>query len=298
MDAKFTGKNTSKDQSIEQALRRLKYLHTSLMPHEGSTRQNGQDDRILCRNKELKLRHEEQLTRARRTPEKQYFLSLQPKTSCISREKVKTRVVKRKQEQKAIRTGRAPLQAYRVPSSSVTAEEILQSKRDNMINSRDNPACKERISKSASGVFCANDPHKCIQCFTKDSGVNANRRKPTKTYFTNMRINRVTLSARPSGYKVKSGRERKSKVEVPKSCFFNGWGLRSDKKPSVPQEGDTINETMDVTVGLKTLRLEPKRMQQEQTEQIIPQPPPTPVRQIDIKLPQGMMVRYQLSEDD
>ena len=304
MDAKFTGKKTSKDQSTEQALRRLKYLHTSLMPHEASTGQNGHDETILYRTKELKSRHEEQLTRTRRTPEKQYFLSLQPRTPSTSREKVKTRVVRREQEKKAIRTGRAPLQAYRVPGSSpVTAAEILPSKRDNMINSRDNPVCKERISKSASGVFCTNDPHKCIQYFTKDFGESVKRQKPTKEYFTNMRINRVTFSARPSGYKVKSVRE--SKTEMSKSCFFNGWGVRSSKE-SLPQGDDTNNdlkrnavkETIDVTVGLKTLRLEAKRMQQEQTEQTIPQPPPTPVRQIDIKLPQGMMVRYHLSEDD
>jgi hypothetical protein len=58
MDAKFTGKTPSKDQSIEQALRRLKYLHTSLMPQEESTRQNGHklDDRILL-TKELKSRY-------------------------------------------------------------------------------------------------------------------------------------------------------------------------------------------------------------------------------------------------
>ena len=315
MDAKFIGKKTSKDQSIEQALRRLKYLHTSLMPHEGSTRQNGHklNERTLW-TKELKPpRQEEQLTRARRTPEKHYFLSLQPKTPSMSREKIKTRVVKRKQEKKGVRTGRAPLQAYRVTSSlsSVTAQEILRSKRDNMINSREiNPACEERISRSASEVFCANDPHKCIQCLRKDIDENANkphRQKPTKEYLTNMRINRVTFSARPSGYKVKSVRESKSKIEVHKSCFFNGWGVRLSKE-SLPQGEDTnINnnlkrnvgkKTMEVTVGLKTLTLEPKRMQKEQTEPTIPQPPPTPVRQIDIKLPQGLMVRYQLSEDD
>ena len=307
MDTKLTGKKTSKDQPIEQALRRLKYLHTSLMPNEGSTRQNGHklDDRILW-TKELKSRHEEQLTRARRTPEKQYFLSLQPKTPSTPREKVKRRVVKRKQEKKAIRTGRAPLQAYRVQSSSVTAEEILQTKNDSGTVSRDNPVCKERNSKSASGVFCATDPHKCIQWLTNGFGENAHRPKATKEYYTNMRINRVTFSARPSGYTVKSVHESKSgKIEVPKSCFFNGWGVRSNKE-SLPHGGDTNNDlkrnaaedTMDVTVGLKTLRIEPKRMQQEQTEQTIPQPPPTPVRQIDIKLPQGVMVRYQLSEDD
>lgn len=53
-------KTTSKDQSIKQALRRLKYLHTSLMPHEGSTKQNGHklNDGILW-TKELKPRHED-----------------------------------------------------------------------------------------------------------------------------------------------------------------------------------------------------------------------------------------------
>lgn len=310
MEAKFTGKSTSKDQSIEQALRRLKYLHTSLMPQEGSTlRNNGNilDDRISW-TKELKSRHEEQqqVTRARRTPEKQCSLSLQPKTPSSSREIVKPRVVKRKQKKKAIRTGRAPLQAYRVPSSSVTANEILQSKSDGNDGigiSRDNPVYKERISKSASGVFYANVPHKCIQCLTKDFCENAHRQKPTKEYFTNMRINRVTFSARPSGYKVKSVRESKSKIEAPGSCFFNAWRVRSNMESL--KLGYTKNdlkrqaakETLDVTVGLKTLKLEPK-MQQGQTKQTSPQPPPTPVRQIDIKLPQGVMVRYQLSEDD
>ena len=79
-------------------------------------------------------------------------------------------------------------------------------------------------------------------------------------------------------------------------------------KESLPQGGDTninndlkrnaVKETTEVTVGLKTLKLEPKRIQTEQTERTIPQPPPTPVRQIDIKLPQGLTVRYQLSEDE
>lgn len=305
MDGKFTGTKTSKDQSIEQALRRLKYLHTSLMPHEASTRQNGHkiDDKILL-TKSLQPRIEKPCTRARRTPEKQCFLSLQPKTSRTPGEKAKTRVVKRKQEKKAkaLRTGRAPLQAYRPTSSSVAGDEILETKSENGIILKDYTVGKERTTKSASGTFCTSDPYKCIQCFTNNFSDHTHRKKATKQYFTNMRINRVTFSARPSGHKVKSVRE--NKIEVPKSCFFNGWGVRS-KKESLPN-GNTSNdlkrqaakETMDVTVGLKTLRLEPKRVQQEYTEQTIPQPPPTPVRQIDIKLPQGVMVRYQLPEDD
>ena len=295
MDGKFTGTKTSKDQSIEQALRRLKYLHTSLMPHEESTTQNGHkiDDKILF-TKGLQPGYEKPSTRARRTPEKQCFLSLQPKTSRTPGEKAKkTRVhIKRKQEKKALRTGRAPLLAYRVPSSSVAGHEILESKSDHGIILRDYTVGKERTSKSASGPFCTSDPFPG----------HAHNKKATKEYFTNMRINRVTFSARPSGYKVKSVRE--NKIEVPKSCFFNGWGVRSMKESLT--KGNKNNdlkrqaakETMDVTVGLKTLKLEPKREQQEYTEQTIPQPPPTPVRQIDIKLPQGVMVRYQLPEDD
>ena len=306
MDGKFTGTKTSKDQSIEQALRRLKYLHTSLMPHEARTRQNVPkiDEKNLL-TKGLQPGNDKQFIKARRTPEKQYCLSLQPKTSKTPGEKAKSRVrVKRKQEKKPLRTGRAPLLACRVPSSSSAKDEIRESKSDNGIILEDYTVgiAEERASKSAPGAFCTSDPYKCIQCFTSDFGERAHRKKATKQYFTNMRINRVTFSARPSGYKVKSVRE--SKIEVPKSCFFNGWGVRSQKE-SLPK-GNTNNdlkrqaskETIDVTVGLKTLRLEPKRLQQEYTEQTIPQPPPTPVRQIDIKLPQGVMVRYQLPEDD
>lgn len=60
------------------------------------------------------------------------------------------------------------------------------------------------------------------------------------------------------------------------------------------------SNTIDVTAGLKTLKLETRngRIRQGYTEETIPQPPPTPVRQIDIKLPQGVVVKYQLSEDE
>lgn len=307
MEAKFTGKKTSKEQSIEQALRRLKYLHTSLVPHrEGRTIQNGHkiDERIVL-TKGIQSANEERFSRVGRTSEKQCFLSLQPKTSRTPGDnKVKTRVLRRKQDaKKAIRTGRAPLQAYRVSSYSVAEEQIEPKSDSSVIISRDS-VNRERISKSASGVSCTSDPYKCAQCFTNDFGehTHVHKTKATKEYFTNMRINRVTFSARPSSYKVKSVYESKN-IEVPKSCFFNGWGVRSKKESlSKGKTKDSIRhpakETMDVTVGLKTLRLEPKREQPEYTEETIPQPPPTPVRQIDIKLPQGVVVKYKLPDDE
>lgn len=95
-----------------------------------------------------------------------------------------------------------------------------------------------------------------------------------------------------------------NKIEVPKSCFFNGWGVRS-KKVHLPKrntgddsERHTTVGAIDIAAGIKTLRLDSKRVQQGYHERTIPQPPPTPVRQIDIRLPQGKMVKYQLPEDE
>ena len=305
MEAKFKGSKTSKEQSIEQALRRLKYLHTSLVPHEAFSTHHGHqvDERILT-TKGLQSTSEERFKRTRRTSEKQCFLSLQPKASRPPGEKTKSRVVSRKQDKKAIRTGRAPLQTYRVSSSASMAEEQLESKNENVIISRDAVARERtRTSKSASSALCTSDPHRCLHCFqTNGFGDNTRNKKVTKEYFTNMRINRVTFSARPSSNKVKSVHE--SKIEIPKSCFFNGWGVRSKKEHSARENASndskrhTTKGTIDVTVGLKTLRLEPKRVQQGYAGETIPQPPPTPVRQIDIRLPQGVLLKYQLSEDE
>lgn len=299
MATRLTGEKTSKEQSIEQALRRLKYLHTSLMPHE--RRKNGQNlDRLLW-TKGLKPAYaEERISIPRRTPEKQCHFSLQPKTVRKHREKGKTRVAKSKQNKKAIRTGRAPLQGatYGTPVCQTVGIEQFESKTNKVVASR-SPVERARSSKSASAVLCTVDPYKCGECFANDFE-HACKRQATKKYLTNMRINRVTFSARPSGPNAKSTR-KESKIEVPKSCFFNGWGVRP-KKEAFTGGNQTANDsnTIVVTAGLKTLKLETRngRIRQGYTEETIPQPPPTPVRQIDIKLPQGVVVKYQLSEDE
>lgn len=294
----------SKEQSIEQALRRLKYLHTSLLPQGAFSRQHGYDigERIITTTGSRST-SEDGFKTAKWNSEKRCFLCLEPNTSNPFREQTKTRILRRKQDQKALRTGRAPLQACRVTGSASVTDEQLDPTRVNEITLRDVEAreCR-RTSKSASSGLGLNDPYNWLDCFTNGFDDSTHNKKVTKEYFTNMRINRVTFSARPSGRKVKSAHE--NKIEFPKSCFFNGWGVRS-KKVHLPKRnmgGDSERHSakgaIDVAAGLKTLRLDPKRVQQGYHERTIPQPPPTPVRQIDIRLPQGRVVEFQLPEDE
>ena len=293
--------NTSKEQSIEQALRRLKYLHTSLVLHGAFSKQHGYNvgERIITSTR-LQSTNKERFRTTEWGSEKRCFLSLQPNTSNPFGEKTKRRILKCNQAQKALRTGRAPLRVSR--SVSVT-EEQLDSTNVNGIILRDVEVReRRRTSKSASSGPCFIDPYKCLNTFTYGFDGNTRNKKVTKDYSTNMKINRVTFSARPSGRKDKSMHE--NEIEVPKSCFFNGWGVRS-KKVHLPKrntgddsERHTTVGAIDIAAGIKTLRLDPKRVQQGYHERTIPQPPPTPVRQIDIRLPQGKMVKYQLPEDE
>ena len=308
MAAMFTGGKTPKQQSTEQALRRLKYLHTSLMPHEGKTIQSGQKlDPLLCKKGLRRPEYEERVTVPRRTPEKrQCFFSLQPKTVRKHKtDKRNSRVAKYKQKKKNVCTGRAPLQTtmYGTPISPRVEKEQFELKSSNTVTSG-SPVGRARSSKSAPGTLCTVDPYKCAECFANDFE-HAHKKQATKKYCTNIRINRITFSARPTGSNSKSMRKT-TRIEVPKNCFFNGWGVRSLKEPTT--RGNLINndsknhsmDAIDVTAGLRTLKLETRndRMRQGYTEEIIPQPPPTPVRQIDIKLPQGVVVKYHLSEDE
>ena len=311
MAAMFVGGKTPKQQSTEQALRRLKYLHTSLVPHEGKMIHSGQKlYPLLCTKGLRRVEHEEQVTVPRRTPEKRRcILSLQPKTVRKHKtDKGNSRVVKYKQKRKTVCTGRAPLQTatYGTPTVSPRVEkEQFELKSCNAATSG-NPVGRAHSSKSASGMLCTVDPYKCAEFRFANDFEHAHKKQATKKYCTNIRINRVTFSARPTGSNSISMRKT-SRIEVPKNCFFNGWGVRSSREPTTIRESfinkDSKSHSMDaidVTAGLRTLKLETRnnRMRQGYTEETIPQPPPTPVRQIDIKLPEGLVVKYHLSEDE
>ena len=301
----FLGEKTLKQQSIEQALRRLKYLHTSLSPLEaGNNNRSQQKVGQFLRTKPLQpaAGDERVVTIPQRTTAKeQCFLSLEPKTVKRIREKEKTRVKLEKQHKKAVRTGRALLQSTTYEIAAPKTEEGKQFKTRDIKISR-TPTGRVQSSKSAPGSSCTVDPYKCVQCFASDY---SNKKQRTKQYYTNIKINRVAFSARPIGSVAKSTRKKTSKVQQPKSGFFNGWGMRC-KIESLCQ-GNRANDSkctdrniLDVTAGLKTVKLETwtERMRKDRYGERLSQPPPTPVRQIAIRLPQGRVVKYQLSEDE
>ena len=305
MAAVCLGEKTLKQQSIEQALRRLKYLHTSLTPHEaGNNKRSQQKVGQFLRTKPLQpaAGDERVVTIPQRTTAKeQCFLSLEPKTVKRIREKEKTRVKLEKQHKKAVRTGRALLQSTTYEIAAPKTEEGKQFKTRDIKISR-TPTGRVQSSKSAPGSSCTVDPYKCVQCFASDY---SNKKQRTKQYYTNIKINRVAFSARPIGSVAKSTRKKTSKVQQPKSGFFNGWGMRC-KIESLCQ-GNRANDSkctdrniLDVTAGLKTVKLETwtERMRKDRYGERLSQPPPTPVRQIAIRLPQGRVVKYQLSEDE
>ena len=307
MTAVCLGDKTLKQQSIEQALRRLKYLHTSLSPHEaGNNKRTQQKGGQFLRTKSLQAAGDERVITIpqRTTAKEKCFLSLEPKTLKRIREKEKARVKLEKQHKTAIRTGRALLQSTTYEIAAITTEKGKQFKTRDVKTSR-TPTGREQSSKSAAGSSCTVDPYKCLQCFASDFE-HSYRKERTKQYYTNIKINRVAFSARPIGSMAKSTREKKSKVEVPKSGFLNGWGVRCKTEPlyrrNRANESECIVDTniVDVTAGLKTVKLETwtERMRKDRYEETLSQPPPTPVREIAIRLPQGRVVKYQLSEDE
>ena len=307
MAAVCLGEKTLKQQSIEQALRRLKYLHTSLSPHEaGNNKRSQQKVGQFLRTKPLQpaAGDERVITIPQRTTAKeQCFLSLEPKTVKRIRENEKARVKLEKQHKKAIRTGRALLQSTTYEIAAPKTEEGKQFKTRDVETSR-TPTGRVQSSKSAPESSCTVDPYKCVRCFTSDFE-HSNKKQRTKQYCTNIKINRVALSARPIGSVAKSTRKKKSKEKVPKSGFFNGWGMRC--KTESLCRGNRTNDSkctdrniLDVTAGLKTVKLETwtERMRKDRYGERLSQPPSTPVRQIAIRLPQGRVVKYQLSEDE
>lgn len=132
MAAVFLGEKTLKQQSIEQALRRLKYLHTSLSPLEaGNNNRSQQKVGQFLRTKPLQpaAGDERVITIPQRTTAKeQCFLSLEPKTVKRSREKEKARVKLEKQRKKAVRTGRALLHSKTYEIAAPKTEEGKQFK--------------------------------------------------------------------------------------------------------------------------------------------------------------------------
>lgn len=294
----FTEWKARKQQSNELALRRLKYLHTSLLPaHDEKNTQSEHKFKNTLWTQGLQREESEKgfITPAWNS-EKKSFMSLQLKAERThNNEKPHSgRVPRYTQTRKAICRGRAPLQ---IPIIGIPVSQT-EGKEQWFHGTRKPVEQVRRSAKSAPETLRSIDAHGSAECSVSDIR-HAHKKQTTERYYSNIRINRITFSARQSHCNSKSlVRERRN--ECPKGRVLNGWGAWSKKE----SRDNTIQrnskwqkkDTSGVNASLKTLKLDSRKdkMREEYTDKTIP----TPIRQIDITLPQGIMLKYDLPVDD
>lgn len=116
------------------------------------------------------------------------------------------------------------------------------------------------ILKFVLSGLCFIDLYKCFNIFIYGFDGNICNKKVIKEYFMNMKINCVIFFVRLSGYKDKLMYE--NKIEVLKSCFFNGWGVWFKKVYLLKWNmGDDFERyiivgVIDIVVGIKIFRLD------------------------------------------
>ena len=300
MSYKFVCDKTPQEQTIEQALRRLKYLHAPLVQLDGSAiqRRRKHDQHLKARS--LQTSSEDPITPVKSSvPEERFFVSLQPITS---NKKPKNKLasergfVKCNLDRKSIRTGRVPLTATSVPTC--TSQRSTNSKALNKVSVRSdpsphNPNWEARFSPVGGVYYDTVNFFTCLQCFSKNSKRSPTK-KVSKEYLTNMNINRITFSARPRRLKQQLHEPHHGKSEHTTGSLLNGWGTRR-KRTCYSSGNSAVKETLDLTLALQTLKLDPKRSAKRDISP--PEPPPTPISQIDIKLPHRLVVKYNLRDD-
>lgn len=285
-----------KQLSNGQALRRLKYLHTSVLrKHDDKNTQSEHKFKNTLWTKGLQREESEKgfITPAWNS-EKKSFMSLQLKTEGTHNNERSHdgRVPRCGQTRKAICIGRAQLQTpiIGIPGSQTEGKELW------FHGTRKAVEQVRRSAKSAPKTLRSIDANSSADCSASDFG-HAHKKQTTKRYYTNITINRITFSARQSDSK---SLVREKRNECPEGRVLNGWGEWRKKESRV----NTIQrnskwqkkDTSSVTASVKTQKLESRKgkMQQEYTDKTIP----TPIRQIDITLPQGIVLKYDLPEED
>lgn len=288
----FTEWKTRKQVLNGQALRRLKYLHTSVLPkHDDENTQSEHKFKNTLWTKGLQREESEKafITSAWNS-EKKSFMSLQLKTERTHNNERPHggRVPRCAQTRKAICTGRAPLQTpiIGIPGSQTEGKEQW------FYGTRKAVEQVQRSAKSAPETLRSIDAHWSASDFG-----HAHKKQTSKRYYTNIRINRITFSARQSNSKALV-RERRN--ECPEGRVLNGWGAwrKKESRDNTIQRNSKWQkkDTSSVTASLKTQKIESRngKMRQEYTDNTIP----TPIRQIDITLPQGIVLKYDLPGDD
>ena len=74
------------------------------------------------------------------------------------------------------------------------------------------------------------------------------------------------------------------KFRCPQNVSMRGWGLRKPRETRNKALELSLESTLEVTAGLRTLKLHSNG---KATEHMSPPPSPQPIQQIDIKLPEG-----------
>lgn len=304
---------------VQQALRRLKYLHTSLANPKASSLKPLQTTSTPPPIKGLDLPGDEEKDNFedQNAADKRCFLALSP-------DELREKDLKRSQLISRQRCGWRPVRKGRAPLTSPTAyfnptfhplstrkESPWDRKtREGSVQRKNTLTAKDRKAKSApaSGGLPTLNPEQfdCVQCFANEMERLHQNEGPE--FNTNIKINRVTFSARPKPKETQTRAPNKLISEttftIPQS-LYGGWGVRSRRRNTKATHRKSRNKRgseLDVTTEFQTLRIEPRNTPEGWgrsrggQEMMFPPPPapPTPIRQIDIKMPEGYLVQYRL----
>lgn len=281
--------SSSQEQTVEQALRRLKYLHTSLT----------QPKSCHAALKGLWTSgHRDDHTKGsipQKTAKCEIFCLQPPRKG--ENKKYPSALV---QPRNKVCKGRAPLvspTAYFNPSCTPAGHSIVERTELLKFRHKGSPLNRKRLSRSAP---VSPGQEKCEECTCSDREISAGQKNTSKTYDTNMKINQVMFSVRPQTYpradKIHSNHQTSKKIRFPETCC-NGWGIRVNKRRLTGNQIN-IDTFVEVESGMRTMRLEPKdchdRTLRVHGRAPHPPPPPTPVQQVDIQLPNRRIVQYWL----
>lgn len=307
---------------VQQALRRLKYLHTSLANPKASSLKPLQTTSTPPPINGLDLPADEERDdfEDQNAVDKRCFLALSPdelREEDLKRSKL---ISRQRCGWRPVRKGRAPLTsptAYFNPTfhplSTRKKSPWDRKTRQGSIQRKTSLTTTDRKAKSApaSGGLPTLNPEQfdCVQCFANE--MERLQQSEGPEFNTNIKINRVTFSARPKPKENQNKYSRASNKLISEKTFsipqslYGGWGVRSRRRNSQVTQKKSRNKRgseLDVTSEFQTLRIEPRSTPEgwgssrSGQEMLLPPPPapPTPIRQIDIKMPEGYLVQYRL----
>lgn len=276
-----------KDCNVEQAFRRLKYLHTPLI--QKISQQDGRL-RNFCENETKDSIGDFQKNSAKSKPSsiQKCDFYLQPKNQHIKQPKSGD-----ERELKSYKYGKNGLCQNRAPLVRTTAYFSLQYTPhiQNRTKTSNDVCCIDKRDSNSAPLPKISSPQ---QFTNKDT-----RKNPTK-YTADIKTGRVCLSARPVFHgKTRSSKPFRqmrqfddfwSKSPPPEQCYYGAWGIRKRRQTESKAKNLSLEPHTEIEAGLKTLLLG-----KTVTGSSYPPPPPTPIQQTDIKLPHVRVIMNRVS---